>query len=98
LDEVAAVCREIPVTCKTTQALHGREIDELVAQDLVRRHGRIDHLPLGIMTNDRRSAQALEDPPLDLLRAHCDQTIESSGEALDRFSGQTNDEIRVDMH
>ena len=50
-----------------------------------------------VVAHDRRAAQALEDADLDFLRAQRDEPVEAGGEALQRFAGQADDQVGVDV-
>ena len=68
LDEVAAVRDQVPIPSETPQTVHRREVDQPIAEDLVRRSGAVDHFPLGIVTGDRCAAESFQDADLNLLR------------------------------
>ena len=74
-DEVAAVADQIPVLRETAQALHRGEINQLWSGEF--RPGRmraVNHLPLGVVPDDGRAAESLEDANWISLRAQSDQT------------------------
>jgi hypothetical protein len=57
----------------------------------------ITHLPFGVVADDGRAAQSLENADLNFLRPERDEPIETRAEALHVFAGQADDEIGVDM-
>ena len=97
LDEVAAVADQVPVAREAPQPLHRREINQPVLQDFVGRVRVIDHLPFGVVPDDRRAAQPLEDAHLDFLRAERDQAVEARGKTLQALARQAGDQIGVDV-
>ena len=97
-DEIAAVADQIPIARKTPQSLHRSEIDQLVLQNLVGRMRVVNHLPFGVMPDDGRAAQPLEDAHLDFLRTERDQPVEAGGKTFQRFARQPDNQVGVDMH
>ena len=98
LDEVAAVGDEVPVAAEPPDALHRGEVDVIRPQHLVRRVRAVDHAPLGVVADDRRAAQPLEDADLDLLRAERDEPVEPGGEAGEVLARQAGDQVGVDVY
>src|SRR5207302_5350964 len=58
----------------------------------------IDHLPLGIVTRNRRATQPLENADLNLLGSERQQAIEPGPEALQGFARQSDDQVGVDVN
>ena len=76
-------------------ALHVREVDQLVLQDLVGRLRAVDHLPLRVVPHDGRAAEALQNADLNLLRTERDEPIKPAAKALHVLPRQADDEVRV---
>jgi len=57
----------------------------------------VNHLPFGVVPDNRRAAQSFEDAHLNFLRTECDKPAEPGGKALQRFAGQPHNQIRMDM-
>src|ERR1041385_2699092 len=90
-EEGAAVGGDVPIFGKATEALHRGEVDEPRLQDFVRRMRIVAQGPFGVVTDDGRAPEALEEADLDFLRAEADEAVEARGKALDVFARQTHD-------
>jgi hypothetical protein len=93
--EAAAIGDEIPVTGEATEALDGGEIEVAIGEEFVGRVGVVSHGPFLVVALDGGAAEALEQAHLDFLGMQADQTIEASGEAVEGFAGQADDEVGV---
>jgi hypothetical protein len=82
-DEVAAVADKVPVTRKSAKLLHRGEVKKTILKDFVRRMRIVNHLPIGVVANDRRAAQSFEYAHLNFLRGKSDQPIEAICEAFE---------------
>jgi len=78
--------------------LHGGEVNELVLQNFVGRLRIVNHPPIGVVPDNRRAAQPLQDADLDFLRAERDEPVKAGGKAFDDFARQTDDQIGVDVN
>ena len=58
----------------------------------------VDHAPGLVVASDRGAAQTLEHADLNLLGPHRHQPIEATAEAWQILTGQSDDQIGVDMH
>ena len=97
-DEVAAVADQVPIPREAAQPLHRGEINQLVLQNFVGRMRVVNHLPLGVVPDNRRAAQPFEDADLNFLRAERDEPVEAGGKTFQRFAGQADDQIGVDVN
>ena len=97
-DEVAAVANQIPVARKTPQLLHRSEINQPVLEDFVRRIRAVNHLPFGVMPDNGRAAEPFQDADLDFLRLEGDQPIKARGKTVQSFTGQTRNQIRMEVN
>lgn len=97
LREAAGVSDQIPVACKSHQALHSGEVDAVGGENGVGRVGGVAHVILFGMADDIGAAQALEHADLNFLLAEPNQTIEALRKAIHVFAGQANDKIDVNM-
>gem|GEM_PF-5507291 len=96
--EVAAVGDQIPQPRGAFDPLHVGKRNGPVLQDLVRRRVRVHHVPRLVVARDRRTAQALENAQLDLVRPGRPQPVEAAPKAGQILAGQPGDQIGVDVH
>ena len=97
-DKVAAVADQVPVAREPAQPLHRREINQLVLQNFVGRMRIVNHLPFGVVPDNRRAAQPFQNADLDFLRAERDEPVEAGGKTFQRFAGQADNQIGVDVN
>ena len=57
----------------------------------------VSHLPFVIVPNDGRSPQSLENSHLYFMRRQLNQSVKSRGEAFQRLTRQSDDQIRMNM-
>ena len=57
----------------------------------------VNHLPFGVVPDNRRAAQPLQDANLDFLRAERDELVEAGGKTFDGLAGQAGNQISVDV-
>jgi hypothetical protein len=92
---VAAVRGQVPVEGEAALALHLGEGEVAVFQYLVRWQGRLLHLELRIVPDDRSAPQALENAHLNLLQADGNEAIKAAPETFQVLARQANDEVRM---
>jgi hypothetical protein len=97
LNKITAVDYHVPVPGEAPQPLHGRKVDELVAQDFIGRLRGVNHFPLCVMTRDRGASKALEYSDLDFMGTVGKELVETLSETFEGLAGQTGDQIRMDM-
>jgi len=97
LREVAAVGDEIPVAGEAAQAFESLEVEGLRLEEIVGWEGVVDHGPFLVVARDGRSAEAFEQADLDLVRLQGEEAVEAAGEGLERFAGESRDEVGVDV-
>ncbi len=95
--EVARIGEQIPEPGKAPEPLHGWEVQEPVGQQVVGWIWIVDHAVLGVVSCERGAAEALEDADLNFLRAEAHESIEAGGQALERFAGEADDEVGMEM-
>src|SRR5216684_2221650 len=58
----------------------------------------VDHLPFGVVADNRSAPQPLQDAHLDFLGTQLHKPIESGSETFQRFSRQAHDQIRMNVN
>ena len=97
-DEIAAVADHVPITGEAPQPLHRGEINQLVLQNFVGRMRVVNHLPFGVVPDNRRAAQPFQNADLDFLRTERDEPVEPGAKTFQCFTGQPDDQIGVDVN
>ncbi len=95
--KAARIGDQIPHPRRAHQPLHLPRIDAVGGAHRVRRLG-VELQPIGSgVARDRRTAQALEDAELDLVRAQRHQAVETGGKARHVLAGQAGDQVHVQV-
>ena len=98
LDEIAAVADQVPISREAPKPLHGCEVEQLILQDFIRWLRLVFHLPLLVVSHNRRASQPFQNANLDFLRPKRNEPVEARAKALQVFTGQTGDEIGMNMN
>ena len=87
LPKAPRVGDEIPVPRKARETLHRIRVNDPRLLHGIRRLRVIDHGKGFGMTRNRRAAQALQDPELNLVRPDAVQAVKAGGKTLQRLAG-----------
>jgi hypothetical protein len=95
--EAAGIGQQVPVAGEAGEALDGRGIDDGGLLHGVGRRAVVEHAVGGAVPGDRRAAQAFQDAELDFVRAQGVEAVEALGKTFQRFAGQAEDQVGVQV-
>jgi hypothetical protein len=96
--KLSAVGDEVPEAGEAADGLELFEGEESVAEDFPGRLSAPDHLPFGIVPENGSAAEAFEEADLNFLGPESPEAVEAVGEAVEIFSGESGDEIGMNVN